>query len=133
MQKRNMIVNSTSDMKFSKVNIYTKDRDGNLLLSNTISNIFVRIHNEKYIEPLELNERLMRNLDDETIKLFIKYGILVDREKDETYLIDDIYKSTVRDYKRLDMVILTTNQCNFSCVYCFQKREPDFLNFKQLV
>jgi uncharacterized protein len=122
-----------SSYQLSKFNVSTTDREGNLLLTNTISNVLIKIINNKNvpITPFEINIDLFTHIDQQVLEEFLKYGVLVEKGKNEEKQIDQIYNNVVENNKRLDIVILTTNQCNFSCVYCFQKREPHFLNFKQ--
>lgn len=119
--------------QLSKFNVSTTDRDGNLLLTNTISNILIKIINNKSvpISPFEMGVELFNHMSESVLNEMIKYGIIVENKKNQNSVIDEIYENTVENNKRLDIVILTTNQCNFSCVYCFQKREEYFLNFEQ--
>ena len=119
--------------KLSRFNVSTTDRDGNILLTNTITNVFIKIINNKKvpIPSFEMNEKLFDRMSKSTLNKMIQYGVIVKNEMNQDGVIDDIYRDTVENNKRLDIVILTTNQCNFSCVYCFQKREKHFLNFRQ--
>lgn len=119
--------------RLSKFNISTTDRDGNILLTNTISNILIKIINNRDVPivPFEYSMDLLAHMSQSTLEEMQKYGVIVEYSKNERDEINEIYKYTVENNKRLDIVILTTNQCNFSCVYCFQKREPYFLNFDQ--
>ncbi len=116
--------------KFSKYNVSTVDKNGNVLLTNTIKNVFVRIIPEKLSAEkiLLFNEDVVKTLKDEDYEFLINSGILTNCEEKS---INEIYADEVKNNKRLDIVILTTNQCNFSCVYCFQKRESYFLNSNQ--
>lgn len=119
--------------QLSRFNISTLDREGNILLTNTISNILVKIINKLSlpIVPFEVNKELFSHMSDTVLDQMIKYGVIVENEKNENKVIDEIYKNTVEFNKRLDIVILTTNRCNFSCAYCFQKRDSFYLNFNQ--
>ena len=119
--------------KLSRFNVSTTDRDGNILLTNTITNVFVKIINNKKvpIPSFEMNKKLFDRMSKSTLNKMIQYGVIVKNEMNQDGVIDDIYIDTVENNKRLDIVVLTTNQCNFSCIYCFQKREEHFLNFKQ--
>ncbi len=119
--------------QLSRFNVSTTDRDGNILLTNTITNIFIKIINNKNLPvfPFELGKNLFDHMRESDLDEMIKYGIIVKKENNQSNTIEEIYRNAVENCKRLDIVILTTNQCNFSCVYCFQKREEHFLNFIQ--
>lgn len=111
--------------KLSKFNIAAKDRYGNLLLTNALSNILIKVIDDKISTQsiYDLNEDLVSHLSNDNLTKFVKYGILVENHVDKRKIVDQVYCDNVEKNKRLDIVILTTNQCNFSCVYCFQKRE----------
>lgn len=114
-------------MKFSMFNILTKDRYGNDLLLNPISNTYLRIK----APNCHSEEELAANLyDSEYRSEMIENGIFVDDSVDYNVIIDEIYDKKVTHRKRLDIVILTTNACNFDCVYCFQHKHLSRLNAK---
>ena len=119
--------------QLSRFNVSTFDREGNILLTNTISNVLVKIINNPSlpIHPFRVSKELFSHMNDTQLAEMIKHGVIVENAKNENSAIDEIFKNFVEFNKRLDIVILTTNQCNFSCVYCFQKREAHVLNFNQ--
>lgn len=119
--------------QLSRFNVSTTDRNGNILLTNTVTNVLVKIINSGSIPKcsFSMGKDLFECMDESTLDEMIKCGIIVEKEKNEDRIINDIYRDTVENNKRLDIVILTTNQCNFNCIYCFQKREEYFLSFKQ--
>lgn len=119
--------------QLSRFNVSTTDREGNLLLTNTISNILIKIFNNKSfpIFQFEIGEELFNHMSESSLNEMINYGVVVKNEKNQDSVVGEIYKNTVVNNQRLDIVILTTNQCNFSCAYCFQKREEYFLSLEQ--
>ena len=126
-------MNNRNSFKLSKFNVFTKNREGHLLLTNTLSNVLIKIidHRASTVPIDGLDEVLISRLADNDFEIFIKYGLLVEKHVDEKEIVNQVFHDNVENNKRLDIVILTTNQCNFSCVYCFQKREPHFLNYTQ--
>ena len=116
--------------KFSKYNVVTTDKKGNVLLTNTISNVLLKVIPQRFSteEIMSFNKDIINAFDDEEYKFLLDSGVLVNGAEQS---VDMIYENTVKNNKRLDIVILTTNQCNFSCVYCFQKRESFLLNENQ--
>ena len=115
---------------YSKYNVVTTDKKGNVLLTNTISNVLVRMIPQRFSREkiMSFDKAVLNALNDEDYKILLDSGILVNGNEQS---VDMIYENAVKENKRLDIVILTTNQCNFSCVYCFQKRESFFLNENQ--
>lgn len=112
-------------MKFSMFNIVTKDRYGNHLLLNPLSNTYLRIKAPDCLSEEELANSLYdSNYRNEMIEKKIYVGDSVDYST----IIDEIYDNKVTQRDRLGIVILTTNACNFDCVYCFQHKHLSRLN-----
>ncbi len=115
-------------MKFSMFNITTKDRKGNLLLVNPLSNSFFRIsvphcHSEEELANALYNSDYQEGM--------ISTGVLVEDSVDYRTIINKMYDNFVVCRDRLDIVILTTNACNFECVYCFQHKNKCRLSTSQ--
>ncbi|MFA6661401.1 MAG: radical SAM protein [Bacilli bacterium] len=121
---------SLDKYKLSMFNIIKEDKNKNLLITNTLTNALIRIINNTN-ELIDFNLNNLLSLYNKHIDLFIKTGILVPDNVNEQLLIDEIYQKNVLKNERLDIIILTTNRCNFSCAYCFQKRETYTLDSKQ--
>lgn len=130
-RSENMI--NLSNYRLSRFTITTHDQYGNLLATHAISNRFYRIRcpsSDQNVCP-ELTMDLISQMQPNDIEQMIEGRIITDQDEFSDDTINDLYETAVTHNKRLDIVILTTNQCNFSCVYCFQKRETYTLNFKQ--
>lgn len=122
-----------SNYRLSRFAITTHDQYGNLLATHAVSNRFYRIHCPSSLQNVcpELTMDLISQMQPSDIEQMIEGRIITDQDEFSDDTINDLYETAVTHNKRLDIVILTTNQCNFSCVYCFQKRETYTLNFKQ--
>ena len=119
-----------TEYKLSMFNIVKEDCNRNLLITNTLSNVLIKIMNNTG-KSIEFNMENFVLLYKNYIDFFIETGILIPNYVNEQLLIDEIYQKSVLDNDRLDIIILTTNRCNFSCAYCFQKREAYTLDSKQ--
>ena len=49
-------------------------------------------------------------------------GIIIEDNVDETKILEHWFNQIKYQSKTLDVTILTTYQCNFACVYCFEER-----------
>ncbi len=123
-------MNNLNEYKLSMFNIVKEDKNRNLLITNTLSNVLIKILNTTN-KTIELNKNFLSTFNHEYINLFIKTGVLIPNHINEHQIIDDIYFNEVIKNERLDIIILTTNRCNFSCAYCFQKRETYDLKLSQ--
>ncbi|OLA07521.1 MAG: hypothetical protein BHW12_06275, partial [Coprobacillus sp. 28_7] len=60
-------------------------------------------------------------LPENIIKVLVKYGYLVLKEKDEDKELEIKIAETICGEKFLSLIILPTEQCNFRCKYCYEK------------
>lgn len=122
-----------SNYRLLRLTITTHDKYGNLLATNAIFNRFYRICRPSSSQNAcpELTMDLISQMQSSDMEQMIEGRIITNQDEFTDDTINDLYETVVTHNKRLDIVILTTNQCNFSCVYCFQKRETYTLNFKQ--
>ena len=66
-----------------------------------------------------LNGTLPVDVIPEYVKVaLIHHGYLVPENKDEDYAVKIKMAETVLDDKYLNLIIMPTEQCNFSCNYC---------------
>lgn len=115
--------------KASKYNIFDY-YDKGVLLYNTYSGAFVFV-------PQEIKEKVSNILslpyidnsefDKELITELFQGGFLVDSDFDETESLKESYYKFRKNENYLSIILLASENCNFSCPYCFiyKKRAID--------
>lgn len=108
-------------MKVSKYNFFIDYKNNSTIAYNVFSNVLAIIENDKYDQFLEFknNEEI---ISDEKLKEdLIKGGFLIKETADQLkQLRVQLYQSRFDD-KVLSLTIAPTSDCNFRCVYCFEK------------
>lgn len=109
-------------MKFSKYNFDFEDK-GVLYLYNSKNAAFVKMSKVEDIEKYkELQNSNNLSLDDPTVKAFYTRGYIVDDNIDEYKEVQGKIKKIYSDREKfLNLMIYTTEQCNFRCVYCCEE------------
>lgn len=115
----------------SRSNITIKDySDGKSIVYNLLSNKIIKVKKNL--------------LEDEITKLGLDYFdvlckhrfIYFDKDTEDNSLRDYYYNHTLSD-NELNVMLLLTNECNFRCVYCFersqiQEKTTNFLNMTNI-
>ncbi|EGF58014.1 radical SAM domain protein [Bacteroides fluxus YIT 12057] len=67
----------------------------------------------------------INNLDDETVDFLYKKKIIVEKDKDDLFLLNYQYETDRSTYSKnvLGLTIAPTLACNFSCSYCFEEHK----------
>ena len=109
-------------MKFSIYNIII-ERDNEIIIYNSKKSAYVKINKEpEYSKFIELQKSNLLDSDDSFVKALYEKGFVVDKNFDE-YI--DAQKMVKTHYdklqKTLQLMIYTTQQCNFRCIYCPEK------------
>ncbi|MGM0125502.1 hypothetical protein IGI37_002901 [Enterococcus sp. AZ194] len=99
-------------LKYSKFNNIVKSGE-NLLIYNSEKNTFIKINQELFANYNESDKhkKLMEDL--------LSYGILVKSNKNEESYIQYKYQEHIMD-ATLRLTILSSEQCNFRCSYCYE-------------
>ncbi len=125
-------------MKLSNYTIMVRDYPNmkDHLLFNTRTHAMVKINKDlkeiidNYYDPR--NFALKTKYCDELAELH-KMGILVESEEEDRKKLESFFHQVKYgvNNSRLQITILTTDACNFNCVYCFEKdaRENVSMNF----
>ena len=108
-------------MKPSRYNYYvpTKKKDM-YVLYNTLSGAIFSVDKE-------LRETIQKNpsaLPEEAVEDFKKEWILLDDDMDELRAISNMRDEMRFNAPWLQFMILTTYDCNLSCPYCYEKKDP---------
>ena len=68
-------------------------------------------------------------LDEAEFSQLLQEGFCVPDSADEKYMLEQWFKELCYDRRCLTITLLTTFQCNFDCVYCFEKENnPPLMN-----
>ncbi len=79
------------------------------IFENTLSDLLVRS-----------GERL--SLEETDFSALLEDGFCVPDHADEMQILENWFKDLCYDKKHLTITVLTTFQCNFDCLYCFEKK-----------
>lgn len=110
-------------MKASRYNFFYRYKDDNskYIAYNALSSSLALIEEEKY-EMLKNFLELSKNIDDKSLLEDLeKGGYLIQDDFDELdYLRFNMFKARM-DTSSLSLTIAPTSDCNFRCIYCYEK------------
>lgn len=110
-------------MKPSKYNYITRDENGDYLVCNLIKGraSLRRIHacDVSLVNVLESDKVLTDEHLTSGIKALAEAGFLINEQENELFMIDTLYENRV-NMNCLNLIIMTTGQCNFRCRYCYE-------------
>lgn len=120
-------------MIWSRYNKLFKSKKYGWLLYNSASNSFLEISDDTYEEILKIKNSPDLSIEKIDAGLYFQLltnGILVEEYGDETFR--NVLKlkrlQNLFTDKNLSLTIAPTRNCNFSCVYCYEKdRNPIFM------
>ncbi len=116
----------TRDIKPSaiKKSMYTSvvdNGDGNYLLHNTLTGFFLKVPASAIRFLLESPQELIPISDLNPFQaLLFKQGFLVPAESDEYRRSRMLYDSRFVSRRRLELILLPHENCNFRCTYCYE-------------
>lgn len=99
--------------------------ENKVILINKKNQSFIKIENNDTINivkslPCSIND-YEKNSD---IVSLVENNIIIDETIDETKEIKKFfYENYISNLNRLSLIILLTQNCNFNCVYCYEKHE----------
>ncbi len=113
-------------LKLSKYNFYV-DYNGEFRFYNSlVGTNSLLIFRNKYYDLIKNNfNTFYRNPN--IVEILKKYGYLVDECTDEELIKKQKLYDIIHQNK-LFLVIMPTEDCNFRCVYCYEKHEPVYMN-----
>jgi len=108
-------------LKASNYNLIIHSKDNhNTIIFNTLYGSLTMFNPEEF----ELVQRLFKSSNDNENKSFRKIlkdqKILISDTIDEFALIENRKRLGMKDKNRMDIIIMPTLECNFSCVYCYE-------------
>jgi uncharacterized protein len=115
-------------MKASRYNIWVRDPEsGRAIIFNSLYGSVAAVDPEER----GLVEAILKNPDDAKSSrspplrdTLIKQKFLIDDQLDELGVVRARKRAGVDDTNQLDLILLPTLECNFSCAYCYEDRRP---------
>ncbi|MCK9603738.1 MAG: SPASM domain-containing protein [Candidatus Omnitrophica bacterium] len=122
-------------MKLSKFNLWVPDypTKGEHLLFNSRTQGLIKI-NQEFRDALFASEKtgIINKEIENSLTALKANGIIIEDEQEEAAKLDDFFKQLKYESNGLafEATILTTYNCNFRCVYCFEEsvKENKFLS-----
>ncbi len=109
-------------MKISNYNFCYKCESGNeWVLYNSRTGALSKIEQEYYDLLQDLEKKGIPIKDEEKYNQLKMQGYILDDDVDELALIRYAFNKDKYDSRSLSLTIAPTMQCNFGCVYCFEK------------
>ena len=110
--------------KLSRFNVTTKHGD-KILLFNTYTLALMEIE-EKYDSIIKNGD--ISVLSNEDMSMMIENGFVIPSDMDEVSLLRTAYWDNKINNSTLHISIMTTLDCNFRCVYCFEKHRSIYMS-----
>lgn len=108
-------------MKASKYNFFIPYENGKYIAYNSLSNAIALVDYEKYQMYIEFEKDNVPIEDKEFINELKKGSFLIEDSLDELEIIRlNMYKERF-DISSLNLTIAPTSDCNFRCIYCYEK------------
>ncbi|ASA25483.1 Cys-every-fifth radical SAM/SPASM peptide maturase CefB [Paenibacillus donghaensis] len=105
-------------MKLSKFNLLLPNRNNNgHILFNTLSGHSFTIDDSI---ASEIQCENVQGFDEDTFKLFVDYGIVVNDEIDENRFFTYFHNKQKFSNSSISSTVLLTWACNLNCVYCYE-------------
>lgn len=112
------------NIKASNYNFFfpSKKEIGKLIAYNAMSNSLALIEEEKYKEYVDFLENKSNIKDENLISDLKKGSFIIDDNVDEKSILRfNMYNSRF-DKRSFDLTIAPTSDCNFRCIYCYEKK-----------
>ena len=110
-------------LKPSNYNYIVKDDNGDYLVCNLIKGYQslrrISSSDTDFVSLLSSADSLQCDYSDNIIQLFVDAGFLIDENENELFKIKVLYENKVYN-NYLNLIIMTTGQCNFRCKYCYE-------------
>ncbi|MBL0385837.1 radical SAM protein [Tumebacillus sp. ITR2] len=113
----------TNRYKASRFNMLATEDDGSLYLSNTMTGSFIAVPAETVPEVKSLLRLGYEGEAEGLVQQLVDRGFMVKEEVNELFRARMLHEIVGRRSDTLQLIFLTSEQCNFRCVYCYEKFE----------
>jgi len=105
----------------SRFNMWTKCKDGTLLVFNSFSGAFIKFNSTEteYLTSILADASFMELECNNS--LLTKQGLLIPSSINEMELARSLYELPNNIENRLHLILMPTESCNFRCTYCYEK------------
>ena len=111
----------------SKYN-YVNQINGEVIIYNSKTGQIISLENEKVtVDDFKAGKRIENKIDAHIEKYLFDNGFIVYDLENEMKEVISQYQQVV-EKKELFLEILPTEQCNFRCIYCYEKFERNFMD-----
>ena len=110
--------------KLSNYNII-KEYDDDILIYNSYTKASLFLEKNSNIDVFN-NIKYFDKLDDETKKILINNGFVIDEKRDELKELEYMFTKVYFNNDFLNVVLVPSLGCNFKCPYCFEKGQTNF-------
>ena len=108
-------------MKESRYNVMVPRPDGGAVLYNTLYGSLTQLAPAE-VGPINAALRDPTGAPAETVSVLATQRHLVDAGADELAAVARRRSAGIHDRQRLDVIVMTTLDCNFDCIYCYETR-----------
>lgn len=117
--------------KVSKYNYVTTNDNGNYLACNLIRGLsslqLIPADSKHLVDIILHGETTIDDTQVSQLRKYIDTGLIVDEKQDELFTIKSLYNDKV-NANVLNLIIMTTGQCNFRCKYCYENFDKDAMS-----
>lgn len=113
--ERNEMMNNQATYKPSMYN-YIVENNEDVIIFNTLTKKLRIMCRDEFVSMMEY----MQNCSSATLDELVKQGFLVDSMVDERAYAEVLHLKKIFSNDTLELTIIPTDECNFSCVYCFE-------------
>ncbi|RXZ82782.1 radical SAM protein [Paenibacillaceae bacterium] len=126
--KKKLEVIMSKKLKSSKFNVEVYDKEGNLLIFNTLTGNKTKIGSTSAARVAKLLREPQSSLSSELDKdFFISQKFIIDEQTDEYEVASELHRNTINAHRTLTLILLPTENCNFRCKYCYESFEKNWM------
>lgn len=109
-------------MKESKYNFFIEKENGDgVILYNSFTSAMAEMDKQEFEEFNKSKENSFNHLDKEFIELLKSNGYIIEDDYSELDAIECTFHMAKYSNKHMLLTIAPTEDCNFRCVYCYEK------------
>ncbi|MDR0999843.1 MAG: radical SAM protein [Clostridiales bacterium] len=122
-----LAINNGKTIKVSKYAMFVPKESGGVIAFSGLTGAIISVDDERYL-PTIMNLREMEaesafpfDESNEVHQCLYSNGILVDSKTDEYELVLYTYERRIVRDQSLNLILITSRQCNLRCVYCYEE------------